>query len=136
MSAVLLDTCTVLWLANGDPLHKAALDAIRAAQADEAILVSPITAWEIGTKVAKGGLALNDEPEAWFERFLALPGIRLAELSPWVLTASTRLPGAPPRDPADRIILATAMALDVPVVTRDGRILPYAAAGYARALPC
>ena len=136
MSAVVLDTCAVLWLANGEPMEREALAAVRAAQAVGGALVSPITAWELGTKTAKGKLELDAEPEAWFERFLALPGVRLAELSVRVLVASTRLPGQPPNDPADRIIISTARALNVPVVTRDSRILPYAAAGHARAVRC
>lgn len=136
MSAVVLDTCAVLWLANGDPMDAGALAAIRAAQAVDDVLVSPITAWEIGTKVAKGKLELDTEPEAWFERFMALPGTRLAALSPRMLIASTCLPGQPPTDPADRIIIATARGLRVPVVTRDARILPYADAGHVRAVRC
>ncbi len=136
MSAVLLDTCAVLWLANGDPMHETARGTIRAAQAVDAVFVSPMTAWEIGTKTAKGKLDLDDEAEAWFSRFLALPGLRLAALTPAILIASTRLPGTPPTDPVDRIIIATARALDAPVVTRDARILPYADAGHARAVRC
>jgi PIN domain nuclease of toxin-antitoxin system len=136
LSAVVLDTCAVLWLANGDPLERTGLAAIRAAQAAEAAFVSPITAWEIGTKTSKGRLRLDLEPEAWFERFIALPGIRLADLTPRILIASTALPARPPADPADRIVVATARAMEVPVVTRDRQILPYAAAGHVRAVRC
>lgn len=135
-AAVVLDTCAVVWLAFGDPIRDEALAAIRAAQAVDAAFVSPITAWEIGMKVAKGRLELDVEPGAWFERFAALPGVRLAELSPRVLIASTALPSQPPNDPADRIIIATARALGAPVVTRDRQILPYAAAGHVGAVRC
>jgi PIN domain nuclease of toxin-antitoxin system len=136
VSAVILDTCAVIWLAFGDPLEGQALAMIRAAREADAAFVSPITAWEIGTKVAKGRLDLDLEPEAWFDRSIALPGVRLADLAPRILIASTALPGRPPADPADRIIVATARAIGVAVVTRDRQILPYAAAGHVRAVRC
>ena len=136
MSAVLLDTCAVLWLANGDKLRAGAERAIRSAQSVNAAFVSPITAWEIGTKVAEGRLGLDLGPVEWFESFIGLPGVQLAHLTPRLLIASTMLPGHPPADPADRIIIATAREVSAPIVTRDRQILPYAAAGHVAALPC
>lgn len=136
MSALVLDTCAVLWLANGDWMRPEAFQAIRSAQAANAAFVSPITAWEIGTKVAKGRLGLDADPEAWFERFTSLPGVRLAELTPRLLIASTMLPGQPPGDPADRIVIATARELGAPVATRDRLILPYGDAGHVSVVAC
>jgi PIN domain nuclease of toxin-antitoxin system len=46
--AVLLDTCAVIWLANGDPLARRALGAIVAAGQADGVYVSPVSAWEIG----------------------------------------------------------------------------------------
>lgn len=132
----MLDTCAVLWLANGDWMRPEASHVIRSAQAADAAFVSPITAWEIGAKVAKGRLGLDTDPATWFERFTSLPGVRLAELTPRLLIASTMLPGQPPGDPADRIVLATARELGVPVVTRDRLILGYADDGHVRVVPC
>jgi PIN domain nuclease of toxin-antitoxin system len=67
---------------------------------------------------------------------LAIESFRLAELSPAVLIDSCSLPGQPPRDPGDRIILATARELDLTIVTRDHAILAYATVGQVRAIPC
>ena len=44
--ALLLDTCAVIWLANADPMAKAAVDAIFYAARREGVFVSPISAWE------------------------------------------------------------------------------------------
>ena len=82
------------------------------------------------------GLRLSSAPEAWLAALLALPGIRLAAKPPAVLIASASLPGAPPRDPADRIVAATARAYGFTVVTRDGELIPYAAAGHLSAIRC
>jgi PIN domain nuclease of toxin-antitoxin system len=75
-------------------------------------------------------------PEIWFSRLLSVSGVALAELSPRVLIASSFLPGSPPRDPADRIIVATARETGLRLITRDRAILSYAKAGHLDALGC
>ena len=134
---VLLDTCAAIWLMNGDTMSAASRAAIRAAQTDNAgVYVSPISAWEIATLVARNRLHLTLSPEAWFAALLALPGVRLAALPPAVLIASASLPPPAPKDPADRMIAATARAFGYVVVTRDGELLPYAQAGNLEAIAC
>ncbi|HEX2727933.1 MAG TPA: PIN domain-containing protein, partial [Beijerinckiaceae bacterium] len=86
--------------------------------------------------VSKGWVTLSMTPEIWFEAMLALPGMKLAPMPPRTLIASAFLPGVPPNDPADRIILATARAENLVVVTRDRKLLSYADAGHVRALEC
>jgi PIN domain nuclease of toxin-antitoxin system len=53
-----------------------------------------------------------------------------------ILADSCALPGKPPNDPADRIIIATARESDMTIVTRDRLILDYARAGHVRAMAC
>ena len=55
---LLLDTHALLWLDNGDPLSAAAHEAIRQAAPAGGVLVSPVSAWEIGLLVSKGRLGL------------------------------------------------------------------------------
>jgi PIN domain nuclease of toxin-antitoxin system len=107
--SILLDTCAAIWLMEGEPMSEASLLAIRGArEANVGVYLSPFTAWEIGTLIAKQRLHLTLSPDVWFETLLAEPGMRLAGLTPKILIASTALPGKPPSDPADRIIAATA----------------------------
>lgn len=134
---VLLDTCAAIWLMSRAPLSTASRAAIRSAQtANLGVYLSPLTAWEIGTLVAKGRLHLTLSPEAWFETLLALPGVRLAALTPQLLIGSTALPGSPPSDPADRIIAATARLYGYRVITRDSKLLAYAKQGHILATGC
>jgi PIN domain nuclease of toxin-antitoxin system len=134
---LLLDTCAVIWVANDQPIGKEARSAIAAAlAADDPVFVSPITAWEIGLLAARGRISLRMSPQKWFDRLLDTPGVRLADMPPSVLIASSFLPGEQPADPADRIIAATAREYDFRVVTRDRRLLAYAESGYCRALAC
>jgi PIN domain nuclease of toxin-antitoxin system len=136
-SPLLLDTCAIIWIANDETIAKEARSAMSAALlADESVYVSPISAWEVGQLAAKGRLSLPMTPEKWFDRFLAAPGMRLADMTTNLLIASSFLPGDQPADPADRIIAATAREYGLRLMTRDRKLLSYAAAGYCRALAC
>ena len=136
-NGVLLDTCAAIWLMNGDPMTVESREAIRLAQSRTlGVYISPISSWEIGTLVAKGKLQLSLTPEVWFARLLALPGTRLAEMTPSVLIASEFLPGKPPSDPADRILATTARTYDLMLITRNGELMRYAKAGHIRAIGC
>lgn len=57
-------------------------------------------------------------------------------LEPDVALSASYLPGGLHRDPADRLLIATARALDVPIMTRDERILAYAGQGHVQAIAC
>ena len=122
---------------EGAKLSTAAREAIADALGSQSwVHVSPISAWEIATLVARGRIQLTIAPEVWFDALLALPGVRLAPMPPAVLIASAALPGAPPRDPADRIIAATSRTYGFPVVTRDGELIPYGQARHIEVVAC
>jgi hypothetical protein len=80
-------------------------------------------------------LALSRDPAAWFNDLVSL-GFELAPLAPSILMASSFLPASDLRDPADRILAATARAMDFRLMTRDQRLLDYAAAGHLAAIAC
>jgi PIN domain nuclease of toxin-antitoxin system len=136
VAPLLLDTCAILWIANGEEISGECRRAVDEAAQSDGVLVSPITAWEIGTLVRKGRIALSMPPEAWFDAALALPGVRLAPMPPRTLIASAFLPGTPPADPADRIIAATARIEGFILVTRDQKLLSYGDDGHVRVLAC
>jgi PIN domain nuclease of toxin-antitoxin system len=136
VTALLLDTCAILWLVKDERMTDEARQAIRNAAGANGIFVSPISAWEIATVVKKGRMTLTMTPEAWFDAVLALPGVRLAPTPTRTLIASVFLPGEPPTDPADRIIAATARAENLVLVTRDRKLLSYGDEGHVRILAC
>jgi len=136
MSGLLLDTCAVIWLGQQARISRLAREAILEALEDDAVFVSPFTAWELSLLVARGRLALSTDVRAWFAQFAGQSGLRMADLSTNILIESNRLPGQPPADPADRIIISTARAMNLAVVTRDSRILDYGAAGHVREVAC
>jgi PIN domain nuclease of toxin-antitoxin system len=122
---------------NGDPISAESRAAIAAAQTENlGIYVSPVTAWEIAALAAKDRLQLTLSPEAWFNDLMRLPGVRLAPMPPGVLIASASLPGAPPKDPVDRIIAATSRTYGFSLITRNGELMLYARAGHIDAVGC
>ena len=72
----------------------------------------------------------------WLADLLALPGVREAPLDLRIATAAGLLAGDLHNDLSDRLIVATAVTLGTPVVTRDRVILEYARAGYVGAVEC
>jgi PIN domain nuclease of toxin-antitoxin system len=132
MSDLLLDTCALLWLANGAETTPES----RTAVANRSLKVSPISAWEIANLVRKRRLAMTLPPVRWFRQAVNKMAARMPELTVEILCGSCDLPGSPPDDPADRIIIATARESDMTIVTRDKRILEYSRSGHVRSLVC
>ncbi|MYA86951.1 MAG: type II toxin-antitoxin system VapC family toxin [Boseongicola sp. SB0662_bin_57] len=137
MNELLLDTCSVVWLANGDPIHPKATERLNANYREgQSTYASPFSAWELGILVSRSRLRLERPVLRWFEDFLDKGQITLAALSVPVLVDSSFLPGTAPSDPADRIIIATARTMNLTILTRDRQILDYSKEGHVRAMKC
>jgi len=138
MAMVLLDTCAAIWIGNRESIAPKALQAIRTAARTAGILVSAVTGWEIGlaTTRPRNPLVLLPTAQLWLVDLLTRPGFRTVHLEAEVALSASYLPGSFHRDPADRLLIATARKLGAPLVTRDRRILDYAAQGHVDAIPC
>lgn len=138
--AVLLDTCAVIWLANGDPLPPAVTERIVAAGLTGGVFVSPVSAWEVGMlsrpRTNRRAVQFLPDPKTWFARVMSRPGIREAALTPEIAIDASWLPGELHGDPADRLLIATARRLGVPIVTRDSRIVAYGKSGFLNVVAC
>lgn len=133
---ILLDTCALIWLVDEGRITADAEAALQAAQGEPGgIVVSPISAWEVGQLAARGRIRLGLEPRDWFQRALDA-GLVLAPMPPEVLIASSFLPENGLRDPADRIMAATARAFRYRLLTRDRPLLDFGAAGHLEAIAC
>jgi PIN domain nuclease of toxin-antitoxin system len=132
MNDLLLDTCAVLWLAQG---AKMSAEARRAAS-EQVLHVSPISAWEIANLVRKNRIALALPVTAWFRQATSKMQAAMPSLTVEILANSCELPGQPPDDPADRIMIATARETNLVLMTRDSKILAYSRAGHVRTMAC
>ena len=137
MQPLLWDTHAAIWIYEKTPIAQAAVDALAAAHREGVpSYISPITAWEIGMLASRGRLQLLIRPERWFTNLFEVPGVRLADMSPDLLIASSYLPGKPPKDPTDRIIAATARDLGATLITRDRALLDYGEQGHVSVVGC
>lgn len=131
---MLIDTHVLIWAVQDDArLGKLARRAIDAATDADALHVSAITPWEIALLAQRGRITLGTEAGAWIDMALSLRGVRLTPLLPAIAVDSVRLPGVALRDPADRIIIASARHIGAPLLTADKAILRYADGGYVAA---
>ncbi len=125
---IVLDTHALIWWVNGDPyLSGHARAAVEAEQVDEtgAILVSAISAWEIGMLVARDRLTLTMSVDHWLATVERIDGVRFVPVDNQAGLESTRLPGDFHKDPADRMIVALARCLNAPLITADDKIRTY-----------
>lgn len=113
--AAVFDTHVWVWSAAGDARAEKLRDFSGTA------VVSAISQWEVSMLAMKGRLVLKPDGETWFSANLA-PPVSLAPLSAEISLTSGRLPDFH-GDPADRIIVATAMTMGIPLITADERIL-------------
>ena len=123
MRPLLLDTCAILRLANGE-FRKFSRSAMAALRDADALYVSPISEWEISLKWRDGGIELPLEPRELMRQLTEAYSLSLIPLSEEVMFRSTELPNLH-RDPADRFIIATALMRSLPVVTTDRRFSQY-----------
>jgi PIN domain nuclease of toxin-antitoxin system len=116
---IVLDTHAWLWLVSDpDQLTGAALKAIRKSRSKG---VAAISCWEIAMLAARGRIELDRDPVTWMDDALRTEGIDLLPLTPAVAVASAQL-GTSHGDPADRLIIATALTHGATLVTKDEKI--------------
>ena len=118
---ILLDTHVWFYWINDsiEELSKNALDSIHS---NNTLGVNIISCWEIAMLVVKERLKLSIDVLQWVNQALKYPGIQLIQLDPDIAVLSTQLPGNLHGDPADRIIAATCMKLNIPLLTKDKRL--------------
>lgn len=121
---ILLDTHVWWWWITGEPgLSVAQKRLLAKVGPEEPAEVSDISLWEIATLVSLGRLSISLPLRDWLESAAAPPLVQRRAISPAVASEVASLPDTFHRDPADRIIVATARVHDATLLTRDRRII-------------
>lgn len=125
---IVLDThAWVWWVSDPERIPPPARQAIEAASHANALHVSTISVWEVAMLVSKGRLSLTLPVTEWVALSEALPYLDFVPIDNSLALRSVLLEDFPNPDPADRLVLATAIALDAAVVTKDRRMQEYSA---------
>ena len=132
---LVLDTCALVALAEGEPMRSSSIAAIEAAQDAQALFVSSFVALEVAQKMAAGKLVLGKaNARVWFGQAVRSFGLTEVRMSANMALAAYELPEPFHKDPADRLIVAMARLLRAAVVTIDRRILAYGRQGHVEVL--
>lgn len=123
---IILDTHTLIWwVTQAEKLSQKAKNTIEDAKLKQEILVSSISIWEISFLIQKKRIDLSMSLENWVKRIESLPFIRFIPIDNQIILSSISLPEFPNKDPADRIIIATAIQEQGSLVTVDSIIQKY-----------
>jgi len=123
---IVLDTHVWVWfVSNPELLSKAAKKAIDTSMEQKEIFISSISAWEVALLAAKKRLKLSIDVTDWIGKSERLPFLQFLPVDNSVAVKSVNLPQPLHKDPADRIIIATAMTIAATVVTKDEKLLDY-----------
>jgi len=120
----LLDTHVWWWWVTGEKgLSPAQIRILKNVAPETPALLSDISLWEISTLASLGRLTLAMPLRDWLEAASAEPLVQRCAISPAVAAELATLPDTFPRDPGDRIIIATARIHGATLLTRDQRII-------------
>lgn len=124
---IVLDTHVLVWWATGNnALSNKARAIIQSQQScGGTVGVSCISAWEIAMLVRQGKLVLSTDVDAWLAAVRQIKSLKFIPVDVDIAVGSVVLPGQFHKDPADRMIVATARGLSAPLVTKDAKIRAY-----------
>lgn len=116
---ILADTHAWFWWLRESPklssLARRALDS-------EAVAVASISLWEVALLASRQRIELSIPVEEWLRIAVSRPNTTILDLSPGVAATGAAFGHGVHKDPADRIIMATAIRHGIPLVTADERI--------------
>ena len=123
---IVLDThAWVWWVSKPEQLSDKTRNAVRQATEMNTLFISSISVWEVAMLTEKGRLELTLDVGEWVAASEALPFVHFVPVNNHIAIKAVKLPQPLHSDPADRIIIATALSLGATIVTMDRKILDY-----------
>jgi len=122
---VVMDT-HIWWWAISEPaqLSRRARSLLAKTPPEQRVIAS-ISIWEFAMMVTRGRIQLTISPDEWLDYAISKTGITILNLDSRTALESCNLPGKFHKDPADRIIVATARIHQAKLITRDQKIIDY-----------
>lgn len=124
---IVLDTHVLIWWIDNPPKlsERARIIIDQEKHKEESILVSSMSTLEIYRLVKNRKIELVGDVDSWMEKIESLPAVRFVPVDNKIAAISVNLVDFQHKDPADRIIIATALNLGAKLVTSDKKILNY-----------
>ena len=121
---ILLDTHVLVWMvSDSSRLSRSAARELRKAERNGQLAVASITLWELALLYQGGRLRTSGSIESAIRMIIEKSRVQIIEISPEIAALTTTFPESYPKDPADRLIGATARVHGLTLITQDERIL-------------
>ena len=118
----LLDTCALIWLGMGGGDLSA--NARRRISVASSLHYSSISAWDLARLQKEGKVVIPNDPDGFIADLTEQYGMSAIPPVDEIMLRAADLPDFH-KDPADRIIIATALVHDLTIVTGDGKFPQY-----------
>ena len=121
---IILDTCAIIWDAlDNSKLTMKAQSAIQKANNDRSLYICDISIWELAMLIKRGRLNIEETASNFIQLFLKSRNVEIISISPEIAELSVSLDSSINNDPADRLIAATSIIKQLPIVTADNNLL-------------
>ena len=115
---IVLDTCTIIWDAlETSKLSPLATKAIK--HASNELIICDISFWEISMLIKRKRLEVDETASGFISLLLQSRNFHIQEITPEIAELSVNLGPEINNDPADRLIAATSILMNAPVITAD-----------------
>ena len=111
-------------MSEPEKLSRGATRIIKKTTPDQRAIAS-ISIWEFAMMACRKKIEMKITPDEWLSYALDKTGIRVLEINPKIAIDVCNLPGDFHKDPADRLIVATARVNNLTLITKDEKILKY-----------
>lgn len=120
---IVLDTNALIWLTTArENLSAKASKYIEKGMAEENVFISSFSIWEVALLAKKKRLNIKIGFDRWLTNVKEMSSLKIAAIDADIAESSVWLEWEH-NDPADRIIVATALSLNCPLVTSDQKLL-------------
>lgn len=117
---IVLDTCAIIWDAlERNRLSAKARKAIDQAEAESELMLCDISIWEIAMLIKRKRITIDDTASGFIKLFIQSRNCHVQEITPEIAELSVNLSREINNDPADRLIAATSILKNAPIITAD-----------------